>query len=251
MKKLFFMFAVLAMSITASAQTTRVIKGAVIDKNGNPLPGATVTATGGSEITTVDADGSFSLEVPVWLKSATAQYAGMKNKKVKIKNGDVIFRMTSKQDRQWFLVGNYSLCVGDGEVLGHMGGLMGGLLGKWGWYGKFNVGQSWYYDDYYYSSYYNLNYDDFDIDDYKRTEFQFNVTFGVTKRIVNSLHCYLGIGPGFVPEAYDDSGIGAVPEFGLIGKIKNHFLIHAGYQCMVHPDGYVAHGVNVGLGYAF
>ena len=247
MKKLFFMFAVLAMSITASAQTTRVIKGAVIDKNGNPLPGATVTATGGSEVTTVDADGSFSMEVPVWLKSATAQYAGMKNKKVKIKDGDVIFRMTSKQDSQWFLVGNYCLCVGDGEVLGHMGGLMGGKLAKWGWYGKFNVGQSHYYE---YKSYYSYM-SDVSSSYSEVNELQFNITFGVTKRIVNSLHCYLGIGPGFVPEAYDDSGIGAVPEFGLIGKIKNHFLIHAGYQCMVHPDGYVAHGVNVGLGYAF
>lgn len=246
MKKLFFLFAVLSISFTASAQTTRVVKGAVIDKNGNPLPGATVTATGGSEVTTVDADGSFSLEVPIWLKSMTAQYAGMLNKKVRIKNGDVIFRMTSKTDRQWFLAGNYSFCVVEGDVVGHMGGLMGGMLGKWGWYGKFNLGQNTYY-----SEYYNYNNGDYTYDEYKRSEFQWNITAGVTKRIINPLHFYLGFGMGFVPERYDDSGIGVVPEFGLIGKIGNHFLIHTGYQCMVDFDGRIAHGVNVGLGYAF
>ncbi|WP_417471148.1 carboxypeptidase-like regulatory domain-containing protein, partial [Leyella stercorea] len=41
------------------AQSTRIIKGAVVDKNGNPLPGATVEATNGAESTTVDADGTF------------------------------------------------------------------------------------------------------------------------------------------------------------------------------------------------
>jgi len=248
MKKLFLMFAVVAMSIAASAQTTRVIKGAVIDKNGNPLPGATVNATGGSEVTSVDADGSFSMEVPVWLKSVTAQYAGMKDKKMKIKGEDLIFRMTPKGAKQWFIIANYSRIVsGDYsrygttkiEYSGNMGGLMFGRLGKWGWYSKINVGLSEVENRY--TSSWGTSY-------YNDDEISGTVTAGVTKRIINPLHAYIGLGAGAIDEEFV-----ITPEIGLIGKIKNHFLLHFGYQPSVPIDGHasVYHVLNIGLGYAF
>ena len=232
MKKVFFIFAVLAMSIAASAQTTRVIKGAVVDKNGNPLPGATVQATGGSEITTADADGSFSMEVPMWLKTATAQYAGMKNKKLKVSGGDMIFRM-KENDKQWFIIANYTRWLGYSRYSGHgnLGGLMVGRLGKWGWYGKFSMGSA-VIDDYYGYLY----------------KFVGNASFGVTKRIINPLHAYLGFGGG---NNYRDDGA-LIPEFGLVCKIQNHFLINLTYQFITDPEAKrFAHGISVGAGYAF
>ena len=258
MKKIFLMFAVCAMSIAVSAQTTRVLKGAVIDKDGNPLPGATVNATGGSEVTTVDADGSFLMEVPIWLKRATAQYAGMKDKTLKIKGDDLIFRMKPDQRRQWFIIANYSRIVsgnytktwysvgrysGGFDYSGNMGGLMFGRLGKWGWYGKFNAGLFEEEGYVYYSGY---SYSD---SSHRSGEDVIGTaTAGVTKRIINPLHAYIGFGAG----AYDDYPV-VTPEIGLIGKIKNHFLLHFGYQPVVPTGGdlTVFHVLNIGLGYAF
>ena len=289
MKKIFLMFAVCAMSIAASAQTTRVLKGAVIDKDGNPLPGATVNATGGSEVTTVDADGSFSMEVPIWLKRATAQYAGMKDKTVRIKGQDVIFRMKPDKKRQWFIIANYSRIAsgsfsrthnypgysfssGDGysyirnatfDYSGNMGGLMFGRLGKWGWYGKFNVGQMAVVEKSFTTYYNKANFDSSkgsstDTYSYDHGELVWTVTLGVTKRILEPLHMYLGIGAGEI----DRFGTVVSPEIGLIGKIKKHYLIHVGYQPMITTEGYndgyyygdspsVFHTINIGLGYAF
>ena len=50
MKNFFFILALCCLGcIGAIAQsTTKVVTGAVIDKNGNPLPGAIVEATGGA-----------------------------------------------------------------------------------------------------------------------------------------------------------------------------------------------------------
>lgn len=294
MKKVFFLFAVCAVSIAASAQTTRVIKGAVIDKKGNPLPGATVNATGGSDMTTVDADGSFSMEVPIWLKRATAQYAGMKDKTIKIKGDDLVFRMKPDRKMQWFIIANYSRLTSGSfknsssysfpgyssgsysdpgfsyidnrtyDYSGNMGGLMFGRLGKWGWYGKFNVG-SIVTDVTYVSTRYNMaNYDssngvstNTDSYDYDDGLIAVSVTAGVTKRIIDPLHVYLGLGAGYVK----DYGTIVSPEIGLIGKLKNHYLLHFGYQPMIIVDserlGYrdgapgLFHVLNIGIGYAF
>lgn len=224
MKKLFFLSAVFAISITASAQTTRIIKGAVIDKDGNPLIGAIVSSPNGSEITTVDADGTFSLEVPIWLKCAIARYEGLKDKKLNIKDTDMIFRMRPERESQWFIIGNYAYFIG--EDSSHMGGLIGGCLGKWGWYGKINVG------------------DGFPV--------TWNVTAGVTKRIIAPLHAHIGFGMGFVPGDRDKSVLGLGPEIGLICKIGKHFLINVAYQPMYNTeDCGMGHGCNIGFGYAF
>lgn len=56
--------------------TTKIITGKVVDKTGEPLPGALVSATGGAETVATEADGTFTIEVPVWLKNLTASYAG-------------------------------------------------------------------------------------------------------------------------------------------------------------------------------
>lgn len=121
-------------ALGVNAQYTKVITGAVIDKNGNPLPNALVEATGGAESVTTDADGSFRIEVPIWLKSLTAKYAGLQDKQIKIKNkSQLVFEMKPKTS-YWFLDAAYSANFCSDYYTRF--GLMGGYLGNWGGYAK-------------------------------------------------------------------------------------------------------------------
>ena len=142
MKKIFMILIFIGAVLAASAQSTRQVRGAVVDKkNGNPLPGAKVEATGGAESTVTDADGTFTLEVSKWLKTLTATYPGMNKKKENIESSEIIFEMMPKQKMTWFVdvVGNvsYSTEVRPSLTTGGMG-LMFGQIGKWGWYGRFS-----------------------------------------------------------------------------------------------------------------
>lgn len=121
--------------------TTRVITGAVIDKNGNPLPGAIVSATGGAETVTADADGSFTIEVPVWLKSLTASYPGLGEKRMKTTAvNQMIFTLKSRNRTHGFinLVGQMRTAVGSDYKIPMQGefGVMGGAYRSWGGYLK-------------------------------------------------------------------------------------------------------------------
>lgn len=154
-------------SVSVMAQSTKEIKGAVIDKNGNPLPGAVVEATGGAESATVDADGTFSMEVPVWLKKVTARYAGMESKTKKIKNGDILFELSPKKNK-WFvsLVGSFDL---KSTEMGRIG-VMAGYVRSWGGYVK--VAPTIYGDG-------------IDLP---------AITAGVVKSLSNTVNLYLGLG---------------------------------------------------------
>lgn len=210
MKKILILIFILAASITANAQTSRVVKGAVVDKNENPLPGATVSTTNGSQVATVNTDGTFSLEVPIWTESLIAKYSGMSDKKLKLSAGDMIFRMNPKLKGNWFVSGHVSFPHIDEGIAG---GLMVGYLGKWGGYGKATFGSlskyKWLYQNY---------------------------TLGITKRIINPLHAFVGLGV--------DRDAGICPEIGLIGKIGNHFIINGGFQFNINA-------IFIGAGYAF
>ncbi len=181
MKKTFFLIMLCCLaSISVIAQTTKVVKGAVIDKNGNPLPGAVVEATGGAENTVVDADGTFSIEVPVWLKSLTAKYAGMKDKKKNINGNNLIFEMRPNSGN-WFtsLVTSYACGgyeVGDGYW---RLGVMGGYMDNWGGYAKLMFPLA---------------------DDCEKIP---SVSLGVIKRIYKVANFYLGAGWNPIPD-YDN-----------------------------------------------
>lgn len=215
MKKILILLFILAASITANAQTTRVIKGAVVDKKENPLPGAKVSTTNGSQETTVNNDGTFSLEVPIWTERLVAKYSGMSNKKQKVGEGDMFFRMYPKGF--WFVGANYSVVFESYNKPGHAGGFMFGYLGKWGGYGKATLGVISY-------------------NKWSNSLYQ-NYTIGVTKRIYEPLHVFLGGG-------IDNNVNSPVFELGLIGKIGNHLLVNGGYQVLSNV-------LFVGAGYAF
>ncbi len=214
MKK-FFLMAVLCLCgcIATMAQTTRIVTGAVIDKDGNPIPGAMVGVPNGAEEAIVDADGTFSIEVPVWSKKLVARYAGMQDKKLKIKNGEeMVFRMKTEIPNQWFL----NLVGQVGEDL--YAGLMAGYLGNWGGYLKVT------------SILTSRNYSLYPA-----------VTAGATKRICRWLHAYLGVGTG--PNYYDEYWFAM--DLGLMIKPTKHFNINLGLGVVDFP------GFQFGLGYSF
>lgn len=230
------MFAFLFVCMSAMAQSTRVIKGAVIDKDGNPLPGAKVEATNGAESATVDADGTFSLEVSRWLKSATASYPGMYKKTMKVKDGDMIFQLDRDKGR-WFLnlVSGYTFASSSSEGLAGGGaGLMFGRLTKLGTYAKV----FWR------------------ITEKAQSEPAIPVvTAGVIKRL--KPHLFLNAGVGYAKvnsrdDYYDEaeSADGGVVELGLISNPLKHFAINCGFTTITDFDDF-NYIIHLGVGYVF
>lgn len=251
MKKILLMTALCLLSISMSAQSKKIITGAVIDKNGNPLPNALVEATGGAENVTTDADGTFRIEVSIWLKSLTAKYAGLKDKTIKLKNDKpVIFEMSRKNG--WgFLNIAYSANFGNETSEFNRVGLMGGYLGNWGGYAKAMIAV--------------------DTEDFIPSG-----TIGVIKRIANPAYIYFGAGYSPVFYVYDyyyptsqynyltgqytygsryegsyfSKYDGAMFDTGVILKFKR-FDINAGYSASTNFDGTANHSVQVSFGYCF
>ena len=231
MKKLLLLMTLVICALGMNAQNTRVITGAVIDKNGNPLPNALVEATGGAESVTTDADGSFSIEVPVWLKSLTAKYAGLKDKKIKIQDkSNVLFEMKPKTGT-WFLDAAYSPSFDDDGLFNRLG-LMGGYLGNWGAYAKIL----------------------FTLD---RDVAIPSVTVGAIKQVAKPVYLYLGAGysPVFGWRAsnwssYYDYEDGGMFEAGAIFKF-NDVNFSIGYALSSSFCCYINHSIQVSVGYCF
>ena len=232
------------------AQTTKEIKGAVIDKHGNPLPGALVESTGGAESAIVDADGTFSLEIPIWLKSVTARYAGMRDKKRSVKPGKEMIFVMKPETGYWFLnlEGSYVRENGTGVSAGRIG-LMGGYLGKWGGYAKLMPILGVY------------------------SSSAPSFVLGAIKQMTKSSYFHLGL--GFAPVisdryiyttsrydyysgSYTDEYIyhtdwwpGMMVDAGFIFKTKKRFCYNFGYALSTDFDGSLNHDITVGVGYAF
>ena len=231
-------------SMSALAQSTRVVKGAVVDKNGNPLPGAVVEATGGAESAVVDADGTYAIEVPIWLNSLTAKYAGMQTKKIKLDHdGDIIFRLrTQIADKGWFVNAVGATSFFDAyEASGFAGrlGLMGGYIGNWGGYVKVTP----------------------TFDDGTEACGLPAATIGVIKRIVGPAHIYVGL--GYAPVSgdddynyngwhyyYPDYESGMMVDFGFMFKF-NHIVANVGYSYSNSFCCNVNHDLHFGVGYCF
>lgn len=231
------------------------VKGYVINKYGNPIPGAEVTATGGGESTITDADGSFSMNVPPLLQRITATYDGMKPKTLKINTDkELIFRLTPPRKRPAFInvVGGPSLNNHSGNDINV--GLMGGMLGKWGGYVKAFATT-------------------------KNSNFGFSLG-GIKSIYKRTIFGYLGVGCGkyhmaiehtdvsyhFIPNtimfiSYVHSytsyhhGLGFVFDGGFIIKTSDHFNLTIGYSylgsCKAWPEDYFWNNVQVGVGYVF
>lgn len=228
---------------TRRSTRTRTVHGVVIDKNGYPVVGAKVMGTGGTESTEVAYDGTFSLQVPEWLKSITVKHEDFAAKKMKIHDGEMLVKM---KKREWFLnfVGGYSFEKEEGHGYhtiesGAKIGLMFGTISNWGWYVK---------------------------PLYCIESEGFSLAAGITKRFSQPLFLYAGIGFTTikVTEGYDNekSSIPKV-DLGLLIRPTTHFNINFGCSGFLgeynRPDGYEAydamHGIgislNLGVGYVF
>lgn len=227
MKKLLLMLVVACSSIVAVAQNTRVIKGAVVDKNGNPLPGAVVEATNGAESTVVDADGTFSLEVPIWLKSITAKYAGMRDKKLSTNRNDHVFYMSKKSQGHWFANLSYGACLDEDANYYSRIGVMAGYYASWGAYARIMPS----------------------------TETGIpSFTIGVMKNINNRVIPYLGLGLteglyyyyGWYWSGWEGYLTGQV-DIGALVNVSSKFHINVGYSINFEAS----HEFIVGVGYTF
>lgn len=217
MKKLLLMLVVACSSIVAVAQNTRVIKGAVVDKNGNPLPGAVVEATNGAESTVVDADGTFSLEVPIWLKSITAKYAGMRDKKLSTNRNDHVFYMSKKSQAHWFANLSYGACLDGGDYYSRIG-VMAGYYASWGAYARIMPSIETGIPSF---------------------------TVGVMKNINNRVIPYLGLG---LTECLDYEVLTGQVDIGALVNISSKFHMNVGYSIHFYE---LSHEFIVGVGYTF
>jgi TonB-dependent SusC/RagA subfamily outer membrane receptor len=72
----------LLQSLNSNLTADIIVKGKVIDSNGNPLPGASVLVKGSKIATLTDFDGGFSLQVPSGSSKIVISYIGMQTKEV-------------------------------------------------------------------------------------------------------------------------------------------------------------------------
>ncbi|WP_294548155.1 TonB-dependent receptor [uncultured Bacteroides sp.] len=69
-----------------SKQSTKKITGTIVDENGNPIVGASITVKGTSNGTITDLDGRFTLEIPLETKQLWASYIGYIDQAVLLNN---------------------------------------------------------------------------------------------------------------------------------------------------------------------
>ncbi len=263
--------------------TTKIITGAVIDKNGNPVPGATVKATGGAETVVVDADGTFSIEVPVWLKSLTASYPGLGETKMKTNAlNQMVITLKSRNRTYGFVnvVGQIRTQVGSTYHVPAQGefGVMGGAYRSWGGYLKVVIrcvgrGIHYTHNEKHPEGSYTYTHDE---------KFQAlpTTTFGAIKRLSNRFAIFFGAGVGFnyggddyacdgytYNSSYDSStgqytsyetkdhdphyeyaenSVTGVAEIGGLFKISNKLNVTAGvsYIC---PGEWIDNSGNLGI----
>ena len=218
----------------------KTISGIVIDKNGYPIAGATVQATGGKESATVAEDGSFSFTVPETLESITAKHKGFMTIKHKIRLGkeeNMVLRL--RKETRWFI--NAFFLGGlnpECEAVG-CGLMFGQTLNNWGWYAKSSM-------DFYV-------YDPLP-----------SITAGFTKRLANLLHLYAGL--GYIRYEFDDNYYyihnyeykeyeqynSMMLDLGLIIKSHKNFNINVGTSLFTDFfDECFGFTANIGVGVSF
>jgi TonB-linked SusC/RagA family outer membrane protein len=78
------LLAISILSLLPAFSQDRVVSGAILDEQGSPLPGATVTVKGSRINTTSDASGKFSLRVPPAVNVLLVSFVGMETQQVTI-----------------------------------------------------------------------------------------------------------------------------------------------------------------------
>ncbi len=249
MKKIIYILAVVFLSISSvSAQNNyKIVKGFVIDNDGTPIPGAEVSTPGGIESVLTDSDGSFSISVHTLLKKLTASYDGLAPKTLRLKSTPyLVFTLKKEPNHSAFLnaVLGYSHNMNTHYKHTVSFGLMAGMLGKWGFYGKGG---------------YDYNTDGF------------SITAGMIKSIYyRTIYLYVGAGYGMANRGYNNVGnyyycndkrSGIAGDIGFIVKTGTHFNLTLGYNIVytfpytgrfdINVGSNYVHGLELGFGYVF
>ena len=100
MKRLIFIFTALLLACTQAFAASGDVncRGIVVDENGEPVIGATVSITDGVAATATDIDGKFSVKVPQGTKSLTITFVGYKPATVNVASnvGSIKLEVESK-----------------------------------------------------------------------------------------------------------------------------------------------------------
>lgn len=227
-------------SLSALAQTTKLITGTVVDKYGDALPGAIVEVAGGGASTPVDADGSFSIDVPKGVKSLIVKYSGMETKKAKLGNKtDITIKMSPKGTNKGGFINLMGAAVFGNEITSGRVGIMGGYYDTWGGYFKIMPTLS-------------------------PAEGNPAISAGIVKSIVRPVYLYAGAGYTKVVANYYNWGEnegkcydGLMIDAGLMIKLSKKFNINIGYSYNKsfgydsEKEKVINHDIHFGFGYCF
>lgn len=244
----------------ASAQN--VLKGKVVDHDGNPIAGAKVENAKGNEQTTTDMNGQFSLEADQPVKKVNVYYMGLQtaHKKAKpdmlVKMSGISWWKTKPEKYRWFVGPQVAFASNteDGSKYEPTFGITFGRIKNWGWYVKGLYRRP------------SKTTDDHNPDIWYTGKLKtgyYTITAGGIRRLFGQLHLYVGAGYAYQEGAWEQtngqnykfySGDGIGIEGGLSLRIK-HIFINSGVSTIIDAGGGLgceskAIG-NFGIGYIF
>ena len=259
-------------SLVASSNKAKIVSGILLDKKNNPLPGATVQVVGGSESTTTDVDGTFAFEVPMASEKIAIMQNGYDKKVKRITSGEMVIR--TRKVTKWFI--NASVHYGHIQepaysfqepgysyismYYHHLGlGLMFGQTKNWGWYTRVSFVNELLGS--HYTIFDNFSWKNYQIDGVTKLA----LAVGVTKRLVNPLYLYAGVGfeanitsDGFADKVmiYDREcslygGHGCEFDLGFLIKPTSKFNINLGASLFTDFEECIGCDWNLGFGVSF
>lgn len=251
MKKLLLSLILLLSVCNLLAQN--IVKGTVVDKDGNPIPGVKVQIKDGTESTITELDGTFVLETANPAKKVTVHYAGMQSKDQKVKPDMIIKMSTSnwwntKPDKYSWIISVQGAFPEEG-VKNPSIGLMVGRVKNFGWYlkGVYSKGESTDCD--YAPQYWTTGND-------KRSFYA--ATAGIIARMKSPIHLYCGAGyvnrnvawelsDGAYAKHTEYTYSGLAVDCGLMIKLGK-IAINGGTMYSIDGGEFVG---NFGIGYCF
>ena len=97
LKSIMFL-AIMLFTVSLFAQNTRIVKGKVVDEQNSPIIGATIVVKGMPSVGTVtDANGNFSLAIPIDKQVIAVSYIGMNKQEVNVANKNNLMIVLKEQ----------------------------------------------------------------------------------------------------------------------------------------------------------
>lgn len=256
-KKILSFLCVMAMG-SAYLVAQDSVTGTVVDRKGNPVPGAKVELQGSGESVITELDGTFRIETSSFLdlkSQVQVTYVGMQPKCQRVTT-DMVVKLSkttwwnAKPEKMSWLVSAQVAFPESGAKNPSFGAMLGGVK-EWGWYvkGIFSSSQSTDME----SSIEELTYWTTGIE--KRSYSAF--TAGVIRRLNCPIYAYLGVGyasrkvawelsDNTYAEIADYTKSGAVIDLGLMLKVR-WFSINGGLMWDTYGDSKVSGNLGIGV----